>query len=56
MRHQAVLGDVTCEPPTQMCLSLKLIIERPMVVVGMRENAIDSSSHGAESLYRVLFD
>ena len=56
VRHQSVLCHVACESSTQMCLSLKFIVKRSVVVVGVREDAIDSSSHGAESLHRVVLD
>ena len=54
--HQAVLCNVACEPSTEMCLSLKLVIECPVVIVGVREDAVNPSSNGTQSLHRVLLD
>ena len=45
--HQAIFSNVACEPPTQVCLRLKLIIQCPMVVVGMRENTVNPSRNRA---------
>ena len=56
LRHQAVLCNVAREPSTKMRLSLKLIVQCPVVIVGMREDAVNPSSNRAQSLHRVLLD
>ena len=54
--HEAVLCDIACEPSTQMRLRLKLIVQSPMMIVGVREYAINPPRHGAQSLDRVFLD
>ena len=54
LRHEAVFGDVSSEPPTEMILGFQLIIKGAMVIVGVREDTVDPSSNRAKSLDRVL--
>ena len=54
--HQAIFSNVACEPPTEVCLRLKFIVQRPVMVVGVREDSVYPSRNRAQSLYGVLLD
>ena len=56
LRHQAIFSNIACEPPTEVCLSLKLVIQRPVMIVGMREDTVNPPRYGAQSLYWIFLD
>ena len=46
--HQTVLEYIAGESKTETGLLLKLVVQSSVVEVGVREDAVDSSCHGAE--------
>ena len=56
MRHEFVFDDKTCEPSAQVSLLLKLVKQGAMVEISVREDAVDTSSDGAQSLHGTLLD
>ena len=54
--HQAIFSNVACEPSTEVCLCLKLVVQRSMVVVGVRKDSVNPPRNRAQSLYGVLLN